>query len=256
LPQTVPPYEGLAPFYDHAMRHVDYGEWATYICQLLDRYGCRPVSVVDLACGTGSISLQLRAIGLPVTCGIDGSAAMLRVASERALRAGQPIGFEMRDLRQLGRLGPYGAAICMYDSINYLLDTGDVTACLEAVHAGLEPGGVLIFDVCTEKNSLSYFREFREREAGPGFAYQRHGYYDPATRLQTNDFIIHLEGRSAPLKERHRQRIYRLDEIDAAIARTTFEKLGAFDGLTLQPGSEESDRVHFAVRRPAASDGR
>jgi predicted TPR repeat methyltransferase len=254
--QNVPPYDGLAPFYDHAMRHVDYGEWAAYVNELLTHHGCRPTSVVDLACGTGSVGFELRALGVPVTCGIDRSAAMLRVARERALRAQQPMVFEERDLRHLGRLGPYGAAICMYDSLNYLLETEDLVACLETVHAGLEAGGVFVFDVCTEQNSLRYFRQFSEREAGPDFVYERHAYYDPATRMQMNDFIIHLEGRAAPLQERHRQRIYRLEEIEAAIGRTALEPLGVFDGFTLQPGSEASDRVHFAVRRPVAPTAR
>jgi len=252
VPQDVPPYAGLAPFYDHAMRHVDYGEWAGYLGQLFARFDCRPASVVDLACGTGSISFQLRAIGLPVTCGIDGSPAMVTIAREHALRAGQLIQFEVRDLRDLGPLGPYGAAICMYDSLNYLLETDEVVACLEAVHAGLEPGGLFVFDVCTERNSLRYFRQFREREAGPGFAYQRHGYYDAASRMQMNDFVIHREGHRTPLHELHRQRIYRLDEIDAAIQRTPLERLAAFDGFTFAPGSEEADRVHFVARRPPA----
>ena len=98
-----------------------------------------------------------------------------------------------------------------------LLEIDAVVACLEAVHAGLEPGGLFVFDVCTERNSLRYFSQFREREAGPGFAYQRHGYYDAASRMQMNDSVIHREGHRTPLHELHRQRIYRLDEIDAAI---------------------------------------
>jgi len=252
-PQTVPPYAALAACYDQAMRHVDYAAWAAHIAALLARFGCAPRSVLELACGTGSIGLQLAALGLPVRLGVDGSEAMLRVARQRARQAARPLRFARRDLRRLGDLGRFDAALCLYDSMNYLLALDDLVACLQGVHDVLEPGGLFVFDVCTELNSRRYFADYRERESGPGFAYERHSHYDPATRIQANDFVIALDGHDEPLAEHHRQRIYPLAEIRAAVERTPLELLGVFDDLSFAAGSEESDRVHFVTRRPPAA---
>jgi SAM-dependent methyltransferase len=254
MAQPARPYEGLAAIYDHVMRHVDYDSWADYLDELLERFGSTPASIVDIACGTGSVSLALCALGQPVTQGVDQSEPMLRVARERALLAGHDISFDVRDLRDLDGLGAFDAAVCMYDSFNYMLDLADLETALGAVHGVLNPGGVFVFDVCTERNSLRYFSDMRDSESGPGFEYQRHCYYEPTQRIQTNDFVISFDGMDSPIEEHHEQRIHTLGDIRTTIGTTDFELHGAFDGFTFGPGSEDSDRVHFALRRRGAAE--
>ena len=48
------PYDGLATIYDFVMRHVDYVEWSGYVHKLLTKFGNKPQSLIDLACGTGN----------------------------------------------------------------------------------------------------------------------------------------------------------------------------------------------------------
>ena len=98
------PYQSLAGIYDYVMRHVDYESWTAYIRQVMERFAHRPRTMVDLACGTGNIGLELCAAGYPVTTGVDASEAMLRVAREKALLAGHSIDFVRRDLRFLSGL--------------------------------------------------------------------------------------------------------------------------------------------------------
>ena len=243
------PYQALADIYDYVMRHVDYEEWAAYLRRLMERFAHRPRTVVDLACGTGNISLALCAVGYPVTTGVDVSEAMLRIARKKALLAGYSIDFEQRDLRYLKDLGPFDAAVCMYDSINYLLDIDHVAQALRQVHDILNPNGLFIFDVCTEQNSRLYFGDVKDREEGPGFSYERHSFYDGSERLQMNHFTICFEGQEGPIEELHVQRIYPVEEIVELVEAGPFEPLGFFDGLTFDKGSERSDRIHFVLRR-------
>lgn len=243
------PYQGLAPIYDYVMAHVDYGAWAAYIHALFARFAPNAIRVADLACGTGNVSFALHRLGYEVT-GVDRSEAMLQVAREKA--AGTDVEFIEQDLRQLAGLGPFDAATCLYDSFNYLLSPADLDAALRGAKAIVQPGGLLVFDVCTERNSLRYFRNMRTSERGPGFSYERHSIYDPDRRLQSNHFRIRRDGSDVALEETHVQRIYRVASVAARVEASAWELLAVFDGFTFDEGTEESDRVHFVLRAPRA----
>lgn len=242
-----PPYQGLAPIYDYVMAHVDYGAWAAYIQALFARFAPDAIRVADLACGTGNASFALHRLGYEVT-GVDRSEAMLRVAREKA--TGTDVEFVQRDLCQLAGLGPFDAATCLYDSINYLLAPSDLDAALRGVQAIVQPGGLFVFDICTERNSLRYFRNMRHRERGPGFSYERRSMYDPDRRLQSNHFRIRRDGSDIALEEIHVQCIYPVAAVAAHVEASAWKLLAIFDGFTFDKGTEESDRVHFVLRAP------
>ena len=244
------PYQGLAPIYDHVMAHVNYGEWAAYIDALFTHFAPDTTHVVDLACGTGNVSFALHRLGYEVT-GVDRSEAMLQVAREKV--AGTDVEFVQQDLRQLAGLGPFDAATCLYDSINYLLAPADIDAALRGAQSIVQPGGLFVFDICTERNSLRYFRNMRHSECGPGFSYERHSIYDPAKHLQSNHFRIRRDGSDVALEETHVQRIYPVAAIADRVEASAWGLLALCDGFTFDEGTEDSDRVHFVLRAPPAT---
>ena len=185
-------YDGLAAIYDYVMRHVDYVAWTNYIHSLLRRHGHDANRLVELACGTGNATFELDRLGYEIA-GYDASEAMIRLARRKADFLSQQVSFGVRDLREVGDLGPADAAICLYDSFNYLLTPLDIDAALSSVHRLLSPEGIFIFDVCTERNSVNYFLDARESEEGPGFVYSRHSSYDRDDRLQYNAFDIRFD---------------------------------------------------------------
>lgn len=246
-------YDGLAPIYDYVMRHVDYLEWAEYIHSLLERHGQGGRRLAELACGTGSAALEFDALGYAVA-GYDGSASMIAVARGKAELLCRNIAFAVRDLRDLGDMGPVDAVVCLYDSFNYLLEPGDVDAALAEAGRVLTDGGLFIFDVCTEQNSVRHFSDARDADAGPGFVYKRHSYYDREQRLQYNAFDIHYDEGDVDVHETHVQRIFRCDDLVARIGMSDLELLALYDGFSLRKGSERANRVHFVLRRrPAAA---
>ncbi len=243
-----PAYEGLAAIYDHVMRHVDYSEWARYIDSVFKRHGVEPATLVDLACGTGNVTMQLNHLGYSIR-GVDRSGAMVEVAQSKSDNLGSPVAFRRGDLRQLDGLGPFSAAVCLYDSFNYLTTSTDVDLAFAQVYEVLEPRGMFIFDVCTERNSLMHFQDIQESEQGPGFVYSRHSYYDREQKMQFNSFKIRFDGQESTVTETHAQRIYAHDEMVELIGKSQFDLVDAYDGFTLSNGSDDSDRVHFILRK-------
>ncbi|ASB66214.1 Putative methyltransferase YqeM [Bacillus velezensis] len=71
-------YQGFAGVYDELMSHAPYDEWAGWIEASLPEKG----RVLDLACGTGEISIRLAEKGCEVT-GIDLSEDMLSCAQQK-----------------------------------------------------------------------------------------------------------------------------------------------------------------------------
>ena len=246
------PYQGLAPIYDYVMRHVEYDEWAAFIRDVFTRYAPETKHLIDLACGTGNVSSELSLLGFSIT-GADLSESMVRIAQEKAALRGDDSTFVQRDLRALSGLGPFEGAVCMYDSFNYLLEPEDIDETLSQVIGILQPGGLFVFDVCTERNSLTSFSDMHDRESGPGFTYERHSYYDTDVRLQHNDFEIHFEGDETLYEESHVQRIYQLTDIEQRIKTSPFELVDLLAEFTFEPGSEKANRVHYILRAPGAT---
>lgn len=240
-----PPYGRLADIYDFVMRHVDYRSWADYVESAFARHDLKPVRVLDLACGTGTMALELARRGYEAA-GADGSEAMLAVARRKARSAGCAIPFHAADLRRIEGLPAFDAVLCLYDSMNYMMSVEEMAQALRQARPLVRPEGVFVFDVCTEANSLRYFRDMTEREAGDGFAYVRHSFYREG--VQTNDFTIRFQASEEVVREVHQQRIYPLRAVLDLVAASDFEMLGAYDGFTFITASEESDRVHFVLK--------
>ena len=86
-------YSALATVYDR-LGHHDHKAWGEYLTDLLFGMGVPPGGkLIDAACGTGGIALELHRVGFSVL-GIDISQQMLTEAAAKAAKAGAPITFE------------------------------------------------------------------------------------------------------------------------------------------------------------------
>lgn len=243
--KEVPPYSRLASIYDYVMRHVDYAHWTDYVESLLQRHGLAPSRVLDLACGTGSLAVEFWKRGYQVA-GADACEEMLAVAREKVRMVGCDIPFYHKSLLGLKGLSRFEWVLCLYDSINYLMTLEEVSRALEEIHRVVEPGGLFIFDICTETNSLRYFRDMTDKDRGSGFSYIRRSYYDRG--IQFNRFEIHFAATHEAVWEVHQQRIYPLSDIERVIEASSFQAEGAYGGFGLLPPNDQSDRVHFVLR--------
>ena len=140
-------YSVLAKYYDALMDDVDYKKWAEFYDVILkeSNVGKR---IVDMGCGTGSITVCLASLGYDMT-GIDISSEMLALAQSKADKAGVRIRFSEQDMSGLDVGGGYGGVICSFDGVNYLLSTEKLKSCFERAYDALTDGGVFVFDVST-----------------------------------------------------------------------------------------------------------
>ena len=98
-------YTGFAAVYDTFMDNVPYEEWCGYIKSLLTEQGVKEGLVLDLGCGTGSLTELLSAAGYDMI-GVDASEEMLELAYEKKAASGSDILYLCQDMRELAMVGP------------------------------------------------------------------------------------------------------------------------------------------------------
>lgn len=118
------------------------GELAFYQRQAA-RTGSR---VLELACGTGRLTVPLAQGGLRLT-GLDRSVAMLAEGRRRADVEGTAVQWVCADMRDFALSAAFDLIFIPINSLCHLEDAGDVRACLAAVRRHLAPGGRLVIDV-------------------------------------------------------------------------------------------------------------
>ena len=135
----------LAGYYDILNYNADYKKTADYIESVFSVYNKKPRLVLDLACGTGNLTVELDKRGYDMT-GLDLSADMLSVASAKSA-GNKNILWLNQDMRSFELYGTVDAVICCFDSLNYISESAGVKKCFGLVYNYLNPGGLFIFDV-------------------------------------------------------------------------------------------------------------
>ena len=142
-------YEFLAGCYDELTTDVRYSRWADYIEKHFARSALPIHTVLDLACGTGSLTAELMGRGYEMICA-DRSAEMLSVAAEKCRDlAGEPPVFLCQSMEKLDLYGTVDACVCCLDSVNYVTSPRKLKKAFQRVHLFLMPGGLFLFDINT-----------------------------------------------------------------------------------------------------------
>lgn len=140
-------YEALAFSYDGLTQDIAYEKTLDFAESVLHRLGKTPKTVLDLACGTGSLSVLLAKKGYAVL-GVDLSEDMLSVAYDKALELeGERPLFICQPMQELELPEPVDLVVCCLDSLNYVTDPADVRETFRRVYDHLTPGGVFLFDI-------------------------------------------------------------------------------------------------------------
>jgi SAM-dependent methyltransferase len=144
----LPSYDVFARFYDAVQG--DRAEHARYIRSLIRKHAPRARTVLELACGTGSVLKQLWT-HYDVT-GLDLSEEMLEIASEKVPRVplfrGDMTSFDLGER--------FDVVLCVYDSINHLLRFDEWKAVFAGAHDHLNDGGMFIFDINTQRKLADF----------------------------------------------------------------------------------------------------
>lgn len=141
-------YGSFAYFYDILTGNISYKKRAEYFDALVKMHGGKKGILLDLACGTGSLSEEMSRMGYDVI-GIDSSEEMLSAAMEKKLESGLDIQYLRQDMTRLDMFGTIDVTVCALDGLNHLPDLASVEKAVQRVSLFCEPEGLFIFDINT-----------------------------------------------------------------------------------------------------------
>jgi len=245
-----PPYTRFAYAYDRMMENVDYDRWARYVKDLFEYYGPIPKRVLDIACGTGQVTVRLARSGYEMF-GVDKALEMMLVAREKAKSMGVKIGLAQSDMRSLPFKRTFDAAICLYDSINYMLSRDDLRRAFLSAASVLKTGGLYIFDVTTERNIVLHFHLQTFAETEDDFSYIWKNVYSFRDKICRTvlTFFIKDGDTYRRYDELHVQKIFEVNEVKEELEKAGFKMLNAFDAFTFRRWGRDSDRINFVARK-------
>ena len=140
-------YGELARYYDGLTRDVDYTQWVTWYQKWFQRSEVPVNIVLDLACGTGTLTCLLAQAGYSMI-GTDLSIEMLSEAQEKTFDLDcEPPVFLHQSMDKLDLFGTIDACVSSLDSLNYVTDEAILQAAFHKIHTFLMPGGYFLFDI-------------------------------------------------------------------------------------------------------------
>ena len=257
-------YTSFASVYDTFMDNVPYEEWGEYIHGMLCERGITAGIVLDLGCGTGSMTEILAGFGYDMI-GVDNSEDMLELAMEKRLESGHDILYLMQDMREFELYGTVRAVVSVCDSVNYITEPEDLKEVFRLVNNYLDPGGVFLFDFNTEYKYREVLADntFAEDRGECSFIWDNYYYEDE--RINEYDLTLFIRENAGggelyrKYMETHYQRGYTLDEIKTLLeeAGMIFEAAYDWDDMDVkaEPG-ETAGRICVIARESGKDPGK
>ena len=246
-------YITLAECYDDFTEDVKYIKWADYLTGLFEKFGDggEMKEILDLACGTGSLSFILAERGYEVI-GTDASEEMLAVAQSKITDTkGIPPMFLCQRMEELDLYGTVDAAVCCLDSLNYLTEKEALETAFSRLKFFVRPGGLFIFDVNTH-DKFSFLD-------GQSFVRENDDYfcawtaeYDEEEKLCSFYYDIFRETEDGLWErsfEEHTERAHSRAEIASALKASSFELVAEFGELSENPPEDGEQRIFYVARR-------
>ena len=245
-------YTSFAEVYDQFMDNVPYREWADFLQEILQKEGINDGLVLDLGCGTGSMTEELAGRGYDII-GVDNSEDMLEIAMEKRQESGHDILYLLQDMQEFELYGTVRAVVSVCDSVNYVTEKEELEQVFRLVNNYLDPGGIFVFDFNTEYKYREVLgdRTIAENREDSSFIWDNY-YYEEE---HMNEYELTLFIQEADQKElyhkyqeTHFQRAYTLEEIRELLEKSGLRFVAAYEDYTKKAPGKGSERICVVAR--------
>lgn len=239
-------YDTLAASYDGLMADAAYVKRAEYLDRCLKKSKQQVETILDLGCGTGTISCLMAEKGYRVLAA-DASVEMLTEAVMKSAAMENPPMFLHQSMEKLRLAEPVDAVISTIDAINYLTREKDVRETFKRVYRWLKPGGQFIFDVNTPWKLRGMDGALYTDETEESYCVWRTFWSEKqkCCTYQVDLFRMRRDGAWERSYEEHRERAWSKEELRAFLADSGFAKVKLTADLKQCAPKEDADRWIF-----------
>lgn len=248
-------YGCFARYYDALTENVDYPARAKAFDGIIRRHMPGASLILDLACGTGSLSFALAGLGYDVI-GADASAEMLSaaMAKDKSGEIETQVLFLNQSMDKLDLYGTVDATVCALDSVNHVGSEDELLAAFKKVALFMNPGGMFLFDANTpHKHRDVLGSNVFVYDLPEVFCCWQNAYHAARDRVDiTLDFFAPLEdGRYIREIERFSEFAYSGGVLLGMLEKAGFSHLQTLDGDTFGPPEEDSQRLLYVAMKKA-----
>lgn len=253
-------YTSFAAVYDTFMDNVPYEEWGEYIHGMLCKYGVEDGIVLDLGCGTGTMTEILAEYGYDMI-GVDNSEDMLELAMEKRIESGHDILYLLQDMREFELYGTVRAVVSVCDSVNYVTEPGELEEVFRLVNNYLDPRGVFLFDFNTDYKYREIMGDCTIAEDRGECSFIWDNYYYENEQINEYDLTLFIQEKKPDetqsdqipqlyrkYKETHYQRGYTLKEMQVLLEKAGLVFEAAYDVDSKEEPSDTSERICVIAR--------
>ena len=245
-------YGIFSSVYDILTENVEYERIANKICSLLHKNGVDGGLLLDLGCGTGTLSFLLEQKGFDVI-GIDASEDMLMVANEKKYEENSSALFLCQKAEELDLYGTIQCAVSSLDTINHIDSLKKVEKAISLVSLFMEMGGIFIFDMNTPyKNEKILGNNTFVYDMDEVYCVWQNSYDDTNRKTDIDlDFFIKNEDDEGyeRYSENFSEYVYGIDDIIDIIKKCGFTLLEMTDDYSDESVSETTERITFTVKK-------
>lgn len=243
-------YGVFAEFYDKLTGNVYYKERADYLLEICKKFNHDTGITLDLACGTGTLTLELKRRGVDVY-GIDGSQEMLSEASMKAFEEELDVLFLCQKMQSIDLYGTIDTCFCTLDSINHMVNVEDVQKTFDRVSLFMNQGGLFVFDV----NTVYKHREILKDNV---FVFDTEDVYcvwqntpvdEYVEEISLDFFIPHPKGGYVRESERFRERAYETEVLTEMLRSAGFEVKAVYDDMSFESPKDTEQRLYFVAEK-------
>ncbi len=251
-------YTDFAGVYDIFMDETPYEEWCSLIDGWIREYGISKKNgkeaeenlVVDLGCGTGTLTEMLAGLGYDCI-GIDNSMEMLGRALDKREAAGTKTLYLCQNMQEMELYSTVGTIISACDSLNYLLTEEEIKDTFSRVNNYLYPGGIFIFDFNTVFKYQNIIGDTTIAENRDECSFIWENYYHSDQQVNEYDitvFVREENDRYRKFEETHYQRGYTAEQMEKLLKQAGLELVLALDAETRGEIREDSQRIYMIAR--------
>nr|WP_296033560.1 class I SAM-dependent methyltransferase [uncultured Dorea sp.] len=243
-------YTSFAEVYDTFMDNVPYEEWADYLEERLKEYGVKDGLVLELGCGTGSMTELLAEKGYDMI-GVDNSEDMLEIAMEKRIESGHDILYLLQNMQEFELYGTVKAVVSVCDSVNYITEKAELEEVFRLVNNYLDPQGIFIFDFNTEYKYREILGNQVIAEDREECSFIWENYYDHTSMINEYELTLFVQEEDdlyRKYQESHFQKAYTLRDIRSMIEASGLKFVTAYDAYTQKAPMHNSERITVIAR--------
>ncbi len=245
-------YGIFSSVYDILTENVEYERIAEKICSLLTRNGINGGLLLDLGCGTGTVSFLLENKGYDVI-GVDPSEDMLSVANEKKYDENSSAIFLCQSGEELDLYGTIDCAVSVLDTINHIPEIEKIKETFKKISLFMNMGGIFIFDINTPYKHKKILGDNT-------FVYDMdevycvwQNTYDKENARTDIDLDFFIKNENDDLFERYSESFseyaYNTEDILNILNECGFEVLNTYDDYSDNTVTDETQRITIVSKK-------